>query len=204
MAPKPPSGMPLFPADADAPPASEDPITSLHEGSRHELQDDGSRTAAGAPADLRPAAPGAHAAAGSGILRQGAQGQPRRPEDPPGPGAAGQPPEPDRERSPGDRAPGTGGFFARRVGGRERPALPRRSDGLSPPSYAARVKASRTLFDSFPDDSSSPVLAPPGALSDGTISSPPGIASGNGDPTPLPACNDADAPGLGAASLACR
>src|SRR5207244_10160795 len=35
--------------------------------------------------------------------------------------------------------------------------------------------------------------APHGATSHGTVISPPAIASWNGDPTPLPACNDAPA-----------
>ena len=70
---------------------------------------------------------------------------PRGLEGAPLPGEAGEQREPDRERGPGDRPQGTGGLFASRVAaGRERTACPpRRSNGVPPPSHAARVKASR-------------------------------------------------------------
>ncbi len=74
-------------------------------------------------------------------------------------------------------------------------------NGVHPPSYAARVRASRghkpqSLFDRVPDrdepqtpaaDRPSPAApllppAPPGALNDATLTSPPGIASGNSVP----------------------
>src|SRR5262249_33254299 len=76
---------------------------------------------------------------------------------------------------------------------RQRSAFPRHSNGVHPQSHVARLKASRqqpTLFDFLPGNSSFDTPAPPGATNEGTVISPPVIASGNGDPTPLPACND--------------
>ena len=64
----------------------------------------------------------------------------------------------------------------------QRSAVPRRGNGVHPPSHVARLKASRnqpTLFDSLSDNSPPATPAPPGALSDGTVLSPPGRASGN-------------------------
>ena len=112
--------------------------------------------------------------------------------DTPLPGEAGQRPEPDRERGAGDGPQGTGGSFALRVSsGRQRTAFPRRSNGVHPPSHAARVKASRhqpTLFDfaALLHRCPSPPPAPPGPSSDGTLISPPGRASGNRFPLKVP------------------
>ena len=60
------------------------------------------------------------------------------------PGEAGLRPEADSQPSPGDRLGGIGGAFALRLGsGRNGAAFARRDNELPPPSYAARVRASR-------------------------------------------------------------
>src|SRR5208282_5767853 len=124
--------------------------------------------------------------------RQPAEGQSPGVEGSPVAGQAGERREPDREPGPGDRPQGNGGLFAFRVAfGGQRNSFPRRSDGIYPPTYAARVKASRgqnlPLFDSLPKPDPAevsstsanplPAPAPPVALGDGTLISPPGHAS---------------------------
>src|SRR5262249_32704816 len=140
------------------------------------------------------------------------QGPARSLEGAAGPGEAGQRPEPDRQRSPGDRPEGAGGFFtARLAAGGRRNAFPRRGDGVPAPSFAARVRASRppprTLLAAIPGARLPPSPAPPRGAEAGTVISPPGRASGNPvPPEGLPqisAGRDAALP-AGADSLACR
>ena len=113
---------------------------------------------------------------------------------------AGQRPEPDSQRGVRVGPEGNGGSFALRfLPGRQRTAIPRRGYAFPPPSHVARLKASRhrpTLFDSPSTASQTPPTSPgslsgdpspaaptpPGALSDGTVLSPPGRASGNSVP----------------------
>ena len=139
-------------------------------------------------------------------------------------GEAGRQRQPDSERGPG-AGPPTGGFVFRvaSAGGR-RVVPPGGRNGVSPPSYAARVRASRgqrprSLFDRVPTSDApetpaalSPVdpflpPAPPVALNNGTLIGPPGRASGNPvPPEGLPqvsAGTDAALP-AGADSFACR
>ena len=76
--------------------------------------------------------------------------------------------EPDRQRSDGNGRAGTGGSFAIRVSsGRDGPPVPRPSNGFRPKSYADKVRPPRyrsSLFDSPPNDSSSPTPTPPEAI----------------------------------------
>src|SRR5207253_1819841 len=107
------------------------------------------------------------------------EGQPRDLDGGAGPGEAEQRPGPDRQRGDGDGVQRPGGPFASRVG--RQPAFPRRSDSVPPPSHVARLRASRqrSLFEPRTDDSPPVPSAPPGAINDGTLLSPPGRASGN-------------------------
>ena len=112
---------------------------------------------------------------------------------------AGQQPWPDSERGDGSGIEGNGGPFALRVlSERQRTASPRRGDAFCPPSHVARLTASRnstslfslseasrnspTAGDFISDDPSPTASTPPGALSNGTVLSPPVRASGNSVP----------------------
>src|SRR5579864_9530875 len=187
----------LFPTDPDQSPEPQNQSHPNPEGEQHAVQDYRPRTPATETTDTRPAPEGPEAAAGSGDVRAGAEDQARSLEGNAGPGEAGQRPEPDRVRGAGNGAPGLGGAFALRITSeRQRNAFPRRGNGVHPQTHVARLKASRkqpTLFDSVSGNSPPATPAPPGATSNDTVISPPVIASGNGDPTPLPACNDAPA-----------
>src|SRR5579859_2017174 len=178
---KPPSGdqPTLFPLDLGDSHGPANVVISPVKGDDNAVQDDSSRTAATTDGVARAAAADTQAPAGHRDLRQRIEGQPRTLEGNVRPDETRQPPESDRQRSNGDGSQGTGGSFTDRIA-RSRGAFPRRGDGLRPQTHVARLKASQpTLFDSLSDDRTSTVPAPPGALSDGTLISPPGRASGN-------------------------
>src|SRR5262249_46627513 len=147
-----------------------------------------------------PSLPISHASADAGTLRERIEEPPRSLEGPTPSADAVQRPEPDREPGAGAGPPRSGGLFADRVSaGPKRAAFARSGNGLYPPSYPRRIKAPRQQpllnFDAAPShDPVPPTSIPPEALIDGTVISPPAIASRNGDPTPLPACNDAALP----------
>src|SRR5262245_9424806 len=201
----------LFPPTSDDIPEQPDELPPLTKGTDHAVQDPLPPDDSGSSADAQPANPHPDSALDAGPARQPPQDQSLAVEGAAGADEAGQQREPDRERGPGDRPQRTGGFFAARFSAkRGRGVLPRRGHDVSAPTYATRVRAQRrpeaTLFDSLPDDPPPASASPAGALSDGTVISPPGRASGNVvPPEGLPqvsACPDANAPGLGADSLA--
>src|SRR5438132_9609245 len=99
----------LFPPDpatsaGQAPPNTPEPqdnITQESNGDQHALQDHSPRTPATTAGDARPSAEGTQAADNDGVLRQGAEGEPRSLEGNSRPTEAGQRPEPDQERGAG-------------------------------------------------------------------------------------------------------
>jgi hypothetical protein len=172
----------LFPPDPANAPEPQDNATSKSEGDDHAIQDDRSGTAATAPGDARAAPQGTQAADNAGVLREGAEGEPRSLEGAGRERESGQRPEPDFFGGPGNGSQGNGGSFALRVGSsRERGTFARSGNGLSQKSHVERVTArrgQRSLFDfaleppaadpspashqPAPDNSSSPPPALPG------------------------------------------
>src|SRR6202795_120814 len=86
--------LPFPPDDGDVA-VRDDDEPSNTEGNRDEVQNDGSRIVGAATGDVQPAPRATDAADGAGLLRSGAEGEPRSPEGPPVPGEAGQQREPD-------------------------------------------------------------------------------------------------------------
>src|SRR5262249_8319578 len=143
MAPGPSSRTPLLPGFAPG----ADAVTSQPGENHHAIQDDRPRTPSGSVSrPARPAPPGADAAGDPGPAGDGAEGRPHGQDERAGPGEPGEEFRPDRDRSPraGDRGPAAP-FTLRVAAGRDgRAAVPRRGDGLPPPSsYAERVSAAR-------------------------------------------------------------
>src|SRR5262245_49251980 len=136
MARKPSSHQPLLPF-ADDTPIPDDTVPPLPEGNHHAVQDDRARTPQTTSDAPRPAPSPAAAAAAAGTLGPEAEGPPPLVAGADQADEAGQPAPPARERGAGDRPPGTPGPFVLRLGaGRTPTALPRRRDGLPPPSHA--------------------------------------------------------------------
>src|SRR6266851_74619 len=217
MARKPqPSHQPLLPfADPGDTAVLEDNHPPQPDGDHHALQDDLPATARTASGPSRAAQEEPASAGGAGPLCDGAEDQSRSLEGATLPGDPGEQREPDSERGAGDRPPGVGGPFTLRItAGRQRDAVSRRGNGFYHTSHAARVKASRQPllnFNAAPAEALLPSsLSPPGAVSDGTLISPPGRASGNPvPPEGLPQISAGPVaaraePRLGADSLACR
>src|SRR5947209_682340 len=88
----------LFPPDPAPPTEPQDKTTPKINADQHALQDDHFRAAATTAGDIRAVPQGPDAAAGSGTLCPGAQGEPRSLEATPIGAEAGPRPEPDSER----------------------------------------------------------------------------------------------------------
>src|SRR5665213_1561132 len=173
----------LFPTDPDKSPEPENLLHSKEEGDHHAVQDNRSRTPATANGVARAATDHPPAKADDGSASNGTQGHTHGLEGNVGESSSEQRPEPDQQRSDGTGTEGTGGSFTLRVTSeRQRNALPGCSNGVHPQTHVARLKASRkqpTLFDSVSGNPPPDTPAPPGAIGDGTVLSPPGRASGN-------------------------
>src|SRR6185437_3795799 len=172
---------------------------SKPEGDQHAVQDDHSSTPGAEPADTGPAQERPADASDDGALRPRTENPPRSLEGNAHPDDAGQRREPDSERGAGTGPQGSGGSFADRVSsGRQGSPVPGRSYGVHPPSFAARIKASRrqrqpTLFDSLPLNPASgePELpAPPELPEPKETPQPPATTT----PPPTEAANPSDPP----------
>src|SRR5579872_7310198 len=168
MPKKPPSWKPpsLFPDDVDESLQHTEPVPLSEKGDPNAVQDHRASPPGAAPGDIRPASQAEAGAADNGALR------PRTEEPAPGlegnahAGDTGQRPEPDRERGAGAGTEGPGGSFTQRFSsGRPGSVIPRPGNGVHPPSYVARVKASRgqqrSLFDLPPEPQGTKDTYPP-------------------------------------------
>src|SRR5271157_4529860 len=125
-------------------PGPQDDVTSHPGETRHALQDDRSRIHPGAAEAVRQAPRQPDAAFDREPPGRCPETLPRDLDGPAHSGEAGERSGPDREPGAGDGAGRPAGEFALRIAAQRRGTVfPRRCDGLPPPSYAARVSASR-------------------------------------------------------------